>query len=523
VHGACYSPAEYRQQADRQVYDIIEMRRDELAAGGLFTIDRPEDTLRDQLLAGDAELAPLDLLDCIRIAGENSREYQTEREALYLAALSLTLERWNFSVRKNGTFGAFLNGTGSEGDQAGLISNLGFAKLLGTGLSIVGDAGLDLVRDVSTGDGWDAVSNLSLNITQPLMRGFGHDIVEEPLTQAERDVVYQTRSYERFRRSFAFDVASRFFRILQQEDTLENEIQNYDNLIGLRERNEAFAEAGQLNDIEVDQARQNELSAENSVITARQLLETLLDDFMLFMGLPVDTPVDLEPGDFMDLATWDALLQVEFGVDVAIDVALAQRLDYKTDLDRVDDAARRTQVAADGLRAGLDFVAEGQAVSAEGKPLSYNGSDFDWNLSLAMDLPIDRLPERNAYRASLIALDESARRAQLAADTIVADLRAALRNLEAARESFDIQVGAVTLAERRRESTELNLEAGRANTRDVLESQEALVDAQNSAARDLTNYILSGISLYLDMELLRVTEAGIEVERAPLLERMGHS
>ena len=28
-------------------------------------------------------------------------------------------------------------------------------------------------------------------------------LIEEPLTQAERNVVYQTRSYERFRRSFA--------------------------------------------------------------------------------------------------------------------------------------------------------------------------------------------------------------------------------------------------------------------------------------------------------------------------------
>jgi len=55
----------------------------------------------------------------------------------------------------------------------------------------------------------------------------------------------------------------------------------------------------------------------------------------------------------------------------------------------------------------------------------------------------------------------------------------------------------------------------------VLDSQEALVAARNSAARNLTNYILAGITLYLDMELLRVTDAGIEVERGPLLARMG--
>ena len=236
----------------------------------------------------------------------------------------------------------------------------------------------------------------------------------------------------------------------------------------------------------MDQARQDELAAENRVISVRQSLETLIDDFNLFMGLPVDAPIELDAGDTVNLATWEEILQIDFGEEVIVDVALKERLDYKTDLDRVDDASRRVNVSADALRAGFDLVGDGQAVSDEGKPFSYSAPNFDWQLSFAMDLPIDRLPERNAYRASIIAFEESRRRAELAADTIIADLRAAVRNLEAARESYEIQVGAVALAERRRESTQLNLEAGRADTRDVLESQEALVDAENSAARDLT-------------------------------------
>ena len=55
---------------------------------------------------------------------------------------------------------------------------------------LVGDIGFDFTRDVLRSDAWDAVSRLSLGITQPLLRGFGEKVVREPLTQAERDVLY---------------------------------------------------------------------------------------------------------------------------------------------------------------------------------------------------------------------------------------------------------------------------------------------------------------------------------------------
>ena len=514
---ACKSPDEFRADADREVYEIIKERREELAAGGAFTIDPPTDTLRDRLLEGEAGPQIFDLIACLDVAAENSRDYQTEREILYLTSLDLTLERWEFSVQETGTFGAFLSGQGNEAQDTGLLSNFGLSKLFMTGLSVVGNVGLDLVRDVSTGDGWDAVSNLSLNITQPFLRGFGEDIVGEPLTQAEQDVLYAARDYERFRRTFAFDVASRFFRILQQEDTLENEKQNHASLTTLRERNEAFEEAGLQSDIQVDQARQDELRAESRVIDARRRLLSLRDDFKFFLGLPIETELALDRGDYLDIERWEAL-QYEFDEAQVAAIALRERLDYKTDLDRVIDAQRKINVAADDLRAGLDFVAVGEATSVEGRPFDYNGNDFDWTLSLNFDAPVNLLPERNVYRASLIALDVAQRQAMASADDIVRDVRDELRLLIAAEENYEIQRGAVVLAERRVESSELNLEAGRADTRDVLESQEALIQARNAAVAALTEYILAGLALYRDMELIRVTADGIDVDTAPLEE-----
>jgi outer membrane protein TolC len=135
-----------------------------------------------------------------------------------------------------------------------------------------------------------------------------------------------------------------------------------------------------------------------------------------------------------------------------------------------------------------------------------------WSLGLALDLPVNRLPERNAYRSALITWQRSARDADLARDNIEVALRDDLRNLTARRESFAIQENAVALAAQRVESSELNQKAGRASTRDLLEAQSALVSSQNALTRALIDYTLARLTMVLDMGLLRVTEDGISIE-----------
>ncbi|MHC4788103.1 MAG: TolC family protein, partial [Planctomycetota bacterium] len=70
------------------------------------------------------------------------------------------------------------------------------------------------------------------------------------------------------------------------------------------------------------------------------------------------------------------------------------------------------------------------------------------------------------------------------------------------------QRASVALAERRVESTLLLLEAGRAAARDVLESQEALLRAQNALAGALVDYKLASLELARDMGILTVGKRG---------------
>jgi outer membrane protein TolC len=297
---------------------------------------------------------------------------------------------------------------------------------------------------------------------------------------------------------------------VQQTDIVANQRANYENLNRIAERNKALAEAGRMSDIEMDQARQQELSSIDQLIQEEQRLEDLLDDFKFFLGLPPQAGVQVVPDALERLA---AAVPEELPFDDPewlSEHALEWRLDQQTALDEVDDVQRQNVIDADALRSALDVIGAVDGVSEDGNPLEYSKDSLDWTLGVELDLAIDRLPERNRYRASLIDLKESLRSAEENEDSIRIQVRDGLREAVRTVESWNLQRGAVQLAARRVESAQLNLEAGRAETRDILDAQEALLTAQNSATRALVDQRLAVLNLWLDLEILRLTEAGLE-------------
>lgn len=510
---ACRSADDWAGAADAETYALIQERRFELfGAEDGFHIDPPLDSLRQRILRGEpTDTAQLSMVECLRIAAENSRDFQSRKEDVYGEALDVTLERWRLGVIADPTARTGATGLGDRGGVASANADLGLAKVLGSGASILSNIGLGLVRVIGSGGGWESISALTLDVTQPLLRGSGSRIVKEPLTQAERDLVYEVRAFERFRRTFAVDVANQYFDILRQVDRVKNEEANFEALRLIRERNEAFARAGRLNEIEVDQARQDEIRSINRLVLERNTYQNQIDAFKLFLGLPIQCELGLDSGELARLR--EAILEpVEYASESVIDFALRNRLDYLTALDQVGDSERQVYVAADQLRPGLDIGFQGLLPSETGEPLNYSLDRLAWQATLEFDLPVDLVPERNSYRSALISMQVGVRSMEQLGDTISVDLREALRGVQTTLESYEIQVGAERLADRRVESVRLNQQAGRASTRDLLESQNALLDAQNSTVLALVEHHLAKLALYRDMEILMVDEEGIRIE-----------
>ena len=138
---------------------------------------------------------------------------------------------------------------------------------------------------------------------------------------------------------------------------------------------------------------------------------------------------------------------------------------------------------------------------------SFRNGTYSW--SALVDLPLDRLTERNAYRTALINLN-LARRAMISQiDSITEQIRLQIRSVTQAKASYDIQQSAVRLAQRRVDSTTMLIQAGRAQTRDLLDARASLVDAQNALSAALVSYHIARLSLLRDMEVLQVEPAGL--------------
>jgi outer membrane protein TolC len=590
VVSGCRSPAQYRENADK-VADRIIVNKQEEALGKTepFSIERPSDILRRRLLKDqhllysskaslgtdvltpiphwpDANYPPqttspdadipiepnqpltVSLIDCLQIGAHNSADYQSRKENVFRSALALDLERNAFrnifTSRESGQVGADTTGANTEWNL-NADGSLDWSRALKNGAEVTAGLTLSLVQLLTPGASQTLSIRSEPSVTIPLLRGAGEYIVTENLTQAERQVIYDMWDFERYKRTFAVNIARNYFSVLRQADSVKNAENNYRSAVASARWSRRRADAGRIAEIEVDQAVQRELTGRNGWISAQEQLKSSLDSFKNTIGLPTDANIVLNEKDLEQLrtranavveemrdqfqaeraeevppadapvvlmpASYEDAGPLEMDVEVAMRLALENRLDLRSAIGAVYDAQRQVVVRADALRAGLSVGA--QATLRGDDSGETHGGQYAALLNL--DLPVERTSERNAYRNSLISLEQATRSVQTLEDQIKLSIRDSLRNLLESRESLKIQAQSVVVAEKRVRSATLFLEAGRAQIRDLLDAQDSLLSAQNSLTAAVINYRITELELQRDLGLLKVNEEGLWQEFTP--------
>ena len=529
------APKYYAEDADKQVYALLRASHEEefgrgrnfsIAGGPAGNVGRsaaeilgelplaepvPEWLAESELARLPGPVRQIDLAAALRLAWKNSRQYQTKKETVYLAGLALSTQIHSFENIYALSGGASRRIAGAEPDRYRTLNtqaDFSVTRDLITGATIALDVGLTGVKYINHELGTTLQSALGLTVTQPLWRGADRRVVLNNLTQAEHNVFYALRTFARYEKSLAIDIASSYYRVLVQLDRVKNQWNNYQNLIAARKRNEQLADEGRLKPLEVDQARQSELAAHNSYLVAVQSYETSLDAFRVKLGVPTDAPVVLSRGPLEELATQEPRA-VDCPSERAVALALERRLDLKNNRGGIQDADREIVVAGDALKGDVNLVAQMNVTSTPntraGRFLFHEGL---YEFGLELDLPLERLSERNALRAAMIAGDAAIRDYMDLVDGIKQDVRGSLRELRRTVESVKIQKASVELARRRVAGTRAELEWDRATTRDLLESQDALVTAENAYSEALAAHKTAWLNLLLDLEMLEVDQQG---------------
>ncbi len=507
----------YRKSADKEVYNIIKSVDNQVfGRTNDFSINTRY-SARDPKAIPSAEIIEdrtgtnrmvINLSKALELAVQSSREYQTQKEQLYLTSLTLTGARYEFGPQflANGTAqvaGGVRKGSEAKGSFGG---QLGVSQLLKTGGKLTATLGNDLVRYFAGRPDNvvrnTAINTLSVSLTQPILRGFGvNDPSVEALTQAERNVVYAIRTFSLYQQQFAVDVVNAYFTLLTQKNIVRNNYRDYLSRAELTKYLDARSVDRERKSSVYD-ARTSELSSRTSYINSLANYLTAMDSFKTRLGLPISTDLFLEDQDLQELIS-AGVTEVDVDRSAAFRLCVEKQMEILNAIDRFEDTKRKVRVAKDQLRTEASLF--GTASLSSDAPDDYTQFDINkvrYTAGIRVNLPVDRLRERNAYRSSLVSFESQVRSLATTLDNYKDRIDRGLRTAEQARLTYLNAVESLKVAERRVENNKMLLDAGRATPRDSREAQDSLVQAQNSLVTTYTVFLSARLGLLLNMGVI---------------------
>ena len=266
----------------------------------------------------------------VALAFLHSREYQTELEDLYLAALDVTFQRFRFDThfyaRHATNFTAegplYSGNNGTASNTLSVNDSVQAQKLLATGGTLVVDMANSLVWQFAGPDTYANTTLLDFSLVQPLLRNGGRAVALEGLTQAERTLLVNVRQMVRYRQAFwvnlmngrtlpngpvrgglalasltpvvsstavagtGITTTNGLLGLLAEEQFISNQRSNMGALRDAVAQLETTYTAGRIDRFQVDLTRQALFNAQSSLLAQVKSHDDRMDAYKVQLGLP---------------------------------------------------------------------------------------------------------------------------------------------------------------------------------------------------------------------------------------------
>lgn len=498
------------KEAYAETPDTTNLDADELEYDPQAPVDAETRLKRlDDYLDIPLEATVFDLPEVLRTAQRAAREYINSEEEYILDAIRLLIERHLWGPRFFDDIEARIDAFNLDaqgGDyrvEAEIINTLRVTQRLPYGGNV--EAGIvsrltDQLRNEVT-DEYESSSDIVLSADIPLLRGAGM-VAREDLIQAERNVVYAARRFERFRREFFVDICSDYFNLLLQRQNIDNQIERLESVRREQERVRQLFEAGRLSASDVNNFRQNVLRSEDQLLSAKENYRVALDRFKVRVGIPLESEIELAPVEL-------TLPEPSVTPTGAALLALKYRLDLQNRRDQIEDARRSVAVAKNNLLPDFNLSANANIPTQSDRRVggtNFREDEGDYSVAARFSLPLDRQIERLNLRSVTISLERAIRELEDFIDGIVIEARQSARNIERAQFSILQQEEAIRFNERRLE--ELQLKIDTIDTQQLLDAQNELLQSRNDRDSAIRDYRVAVLQYLLATGQLRVDEIG---------------
>ena len=476
------------------------------------------------MITGANGVLELSLEDAVRIALENNRDIQIEKQNVKVSEGEVTTQEGVFDPLLNvstsytdgetPTTNTFIESGTINQDDFNASANIEGSLATGTFYDILNFSTTRTDTDSNIQDlspNW--FNNLSFSIGQELLRNFGIGVNKTFITNAERSNVISVRELESITSNVLLNVETRYWLLVAAIKNLELERTALDLALDLQRRNEIQVEVGVLPPVSVTQAKSEVAAREVTVIRAENDLQASADNLknVLAMNLSQEiNPTEKATTEVFKFSEQESL-EVAYKERPEIDQVMLD-IENKTTLKKYYSNQKLPRLAVEGSvdlqglggdenpnREGFGGVPEPIPPQFIGGDQAFRqiwNADFPtWQILGVLSYPLFNRTARGQYVKANAELDRSVITLNKTKDNIALEVRSAIREIENSLRAIEAARVSVDLAMEVVNNEQERLNVGIGTTRLVLEAQRDLIDAGVRLITAVANYNIALVEL----------------------------
>jgi outer membrane protein TolC len=484
---------------------------------------------QEETEAPATEELQLTLRDAIELALENNLGIRIERITpqiserdieIAVADFDPTLSfDSNFSQLREGTFSILQGATLNKTDL--FTNSLSLTKRFTPGTTV--DVTLAAERFMSNSEFvtlnpyWD--SDLTITVSQPLLRNFGTEVNESFIHIAEHTRNIDVLLLRLQILSTMAEVERLYWELIFAINDLKVKEKSLQLAANLLRENEIRVKNEVLAQIEVTRARAGYQERETDVIRAKNSIKSAEDALRRILNIPnrrltedyTIAPLDQPTTDMVAVDTIDSIAE-----------AFEKRPDYVQFEELLRSQAIERRFNKNQLLPELNFQTFYNANGLNGEfggglRRLTDGDTYDYGVGIQVQIPIGNRRARNEYEKSRLAIRKTELQREDYAQDIVIQIKEAARNIGTNLELIKSTEQSVTYFEEQLEAEEKKVAVGISTSLDVLDAQSSLAEAESLHLRAIIDYNIALTSLEEAKGTL-MEKWGLEFEKEKALE-----
>ena len=374
------------------------------------------------------------------------------------------------------------------------------------------------------------LTELKLNLTQPLLRDFGLDVNRTQIRIAKNNKEISLHQFKDTVMTTISDAEKIYWDLIFSIENRRVSQLSLERAQDLYERNKKQVEVGTLAPIEILVAEAEVAARKEDVIVAEAAIKSAEDKLKKLINIKGGDEVWETKIIPIDKATFNPK---EFNLEESLHAAFQKRPDYLQALVDLDNKGISLKFAKNQLLPILNFVGNFGVNGLSGRkrpsgfgnqtrivpdtanpghvifippetfdrsenPLgeSYemalqritSGNYYSWVVGLQLEIPLGNRTAKSNYTKSTLENDRAVTSLANLRQKITVEMRDVVRNVKTNIERIEATRKARELAVRQLEAEEKRYEVGMSTTHDLLEFQEALAKAESRELQALIDY-----------------------------------